>query len=168
MAAVATPGEIMRTRQLLLALAAASFCMVAPCSAEETVEIQPSFNAELARATGADDYGMRRYVFVLLRSGPKPMAAGPERDEVFRGHFANMKRLVDDGKLVLAGPFDGVEGWRGLFVFAVADIEEARRLTATDPAIASGELVAEYHRYYGSAALMQVNALHGRLARKGF
>ena len=158
----------MHTCRLLLALVASTLCLAAPCRAEETVEIQPSFNADLARATGADDHGMRRYVFVLLRTGPKPLAAGPERDEVFRGHFANMKRLAEEGKLVLAGPFDGSEGWRGMFVFAVADIDEAKRLTGTDPAIASGELAAEYHRYYGSAALMQVNALHSRLARKGF
>lgn len=129
---------------------------------------RPGFDAELAKATGADDYGMRSYVLVVLKTGPTPMPAGKERDEMFKGHFANMNRLAGEGKLVLAGPFDGVNGWRGLFIFAVADIEEAKRLTATDPVISSGEMVAEYHKYYGSAALMLVNDTHKKLGRKSF
>lgn len=36
-----------------------------------------------------------------------------------------MKRLGAEGKLALAGPFDGIDGGRGLFIFAVPDIEEA-------------------------------------------
>jgi uncharacterized protein YciI len=126
------------------------------------------FVPELAKSVGADDYGMRRYVLVVLRTGPTPMPPGKERDEMFKGHFANIQRLAAEGKLALAGPFDGVEGWRGLFIFAVPDIEEAKRLTATDPVISSGEMVAEYHRYYGSAALMLVNAAHAKVAQKSF
>jgi hypothetical protein len=60
----------------------------------------------------------------------------------------------------------GVAALRGLFVFAVKDIEEARQLTATDPIIINGEMVAEYHGYYGSAALMLVRETHERLAKK--
>lgn len=126
----------------------------------------PAFDAELAQRLGADDYGMKPYVLVVLKTGPNKMPPGPERDEMFRGHFANMKRLSDDGKLALAGPFDGVDGWRGLFIFAVRDIDEARRLTETDPVIVKGEMVAEYHRYYGSAALMLVREVHDKLAKK--
>ena len=59
----------------------------------------------------------------------------------------------------------GVEGWRGMFVLATKDIEEARRLVAPDPAIQKGEMIAEYHPYFGSAALMLVNDLHKRIDR---
>jgi hypothetical protein len=126
------------------------------------------FDEAMATRLGADDHGMRRYVLVILKTGPNAVPAGPERDEMFRGHFANMKRLSEEGKLALAGPLDGVDGWRGLFVFAVGDIEEAKRLTATDPVIIKGEMVAEYHTYYGSAALMLVRETHDRLAKKSF
>src|SRR5690606_28730954 len=114
------------------------------------------YDEALARSFGADDNGMRSYVLVILRSSSTPVPKGPERDEMFRGHFANMKRLSDEGKLVLAGPLDGVDGWRGLFVLAVADIDEAKRVVATDPVIQNGEMVAEYHTYYGSAAVMAI------------
>ncbi|MGA0612114.1 YciI family protein [Caldimonas sp. KR1-144] len=121
------------------------------------------YDAELAQRLGADERGMRRYVFVLLKTGPHKVPAGPARDEMFKGHFANIERLSAEGKLVQAGPFDGVDGWRGMFVLAVADIDEAKRIVATDPVIANGEMVAEFHQYYGSAALMMVNEGHRRV-----
>lgn len=137
-------------------------------AAEAPVPASPAFDEALAEALGADEYGMRQYVLVILKTGPTPMPAGPERDEMFRGHFANMKRLAADGKLALAGPLDGVDGWRGLFVLAVDDLEEAAALVATDPVVMHGEMVAEYHQYYGSAALMLVNEAHEKVARKSF
>lgn len=125
-----------------------------------------AYDPELARSLGADDNGMKRYVLVILKTGPNPVAAGPERDEMFKGHFANMNRLAAAGKLALAGPFDGADGWRGLFIFAVSDIAAAKALVATDPVIAKGEMVAEYHAYYGSAALMLVRDAHEKISTK--
>ncbi len=127
---------------------------------------KPAFDEALAKRLGADEHGMRQYVFVLLKTGPTPVPKGPERDAMFKGHFANMERLAAEGKLAVAGPFDGVDGWRGMFILAVKDIEEARKLTATDPVIASGEMIAEFHVHYGSAALMQVNETHKVIAKK--
>ena len=124
---------------------------------------KPAFDPQLAKETGADERGMRRYVLVILKTGPNRIPAGPERDEMFKGHFANITRLAEAGQLVLAGPLDGVDGWRGLFVFAVAEIDEARKLVETDPVVAKGEMVPEFHKYYGSAALMKITELHAKL-----
>lgn len=121
------------------------------------------YDAALAKTLGADERGMRPYVLVILKSGPNKLPAGPERDAMFKGHFANMSRLAAAGKLAVAGPLDGVDGWRGLFVFAVADLEEARALAATDPVLIQGEMVAEFHKFYGSAALMAVREIHDKL-----
>jgi uncharacterized protein YciI len=126
----------------------------------------PKYDAESAQRLGADQRGMRSYVLVVLKTGPNKVAPGKERDEMFAGHFANIKRLAAEGKLALAGPFDGVDGWRGLFIFAVKDIEEAKQLTATDPVIMKGEMVAEYHKWYGSAAVMDVTRIHETLTEK--
>lgn len=151
--------------KLSCALAMALAMAAAPAAAQQP---PPAYDADLAARAGADERGMRSYVLVVLKTGPTRVPDGPERSEMFRGHFANMKRLSDEGKLVLAGPFDGVDGWRGLFVFAVKDIEEARQLAASDPVLVKGEMVAEYHQYYGSAALMLVPELHHKLAKKRF
>ena len=151
-----TPGS--------LVMAAALLAGIHGAVAQEPVDA--GYDAELAARLGADEYGMRSYVLVILKSGPNKVPPGPERDEMFRGHFANMQRLSAAGTLVLAGPLDGVDGWRGLFVFAVGDVEEARRLASTDPVIIKGEMVAEFRKYYGSGALMLVRDTHQRIARR--
>ena len=152
-----------QARSLVTALLVCGFAGVALGADAPAVKYDP----ELASKLGGDDNGMRQYVMVILKTGPSPKPKGKERDEMFKGHFANIERLASEGKLVLAGPFDGVDGWRGMFVFAVKDIDEAKQLTATDPVISSGEMIAEYHTYYGSAALMQVNETHNRIAKPG-
>ena len=135
--------------------------------AETPAAATPAYDAALARRVGADARGMRHYVLVILKTGPTPMAQGKARDAMFEGHFANITRLAKAGKLALAGPFeDNPEGWRGLFVFAVESIDEAKQLTATDPVIVQGEMVAEYHRWYATAATMLIPDMHGKLAPK--
>jgi uncharacterized protein YciI len=168
-----TKGWWMRIAGLLAAASLAVPAWAAPpapsapaASAPATDGASSAWDEPLARALGADEFGMRPYVLVILLTGPKPMQPGPARDEMFKGHFANMKRLAADGKLAVAGPLDGQEGRRGIFVMAVSTIAEARTLTETDPVIANGEMVAQYHRFYGSAALMQVRETHERIAKK--
>lgn len=141
--------------------------VVAPAQAASEAT-PPPFDPALARTVGADVHGMRSYVLVVLKTGPNKLPAGPEREAMFNGHFANMKRLSNEGKLVLAGPFDGVDGWRGLFILAVAEIDDAKKLVATDPVIINGEMVAEYHTYYGTAALMLVPEVHAKVAKEPF
>ncbi len=127
-----------------------------------------SFDPALAARLGADERGMRRYVLVVLKTGPNRVPEGERRTAMFAGHFANMERLADEGKLVLAGPFTAdPDGWRGLFVLAVDDLDQAKAITATDPVIVEGEMVAEFHRWYGSAALMMIPEFHNRLAPPG-
>lgn len=148
-----------------LSLAAAAYAQT-PATETPAGTQTATYDADLAKSLGADDHGMRSYVFVVLKTGPTRVPDGKARDEMFKGHLANIERLAGEGKLAYAGPLDGVDGWRGLFVFAVDDIEEAKKLVATDPVIVNGEMVAEYHKHYGSAALMQVNGLHEKIAKK--
>jgi uncharacterized protein YciI len=148
---------------------AAGLVLTAGLHAEERASepATPVYDAPLAKRLGADEHGMRRYVLVILKTGPKRMPEGKERNAMFAGHFANIGRLAREGKLAVAGPFsDDPAGWRGLFIFAVDDVDEARRLTETDPVIRNGEMVAEYHSWYGSAATMMVAELHEKLTPK--
>lgn len=147
---------------LLLAAGAPAF---APAFAQ--TETPPAeYDAELAEQLGADDYGMRSYVLVLLKTGPATIEDAEERSKLFAGHFSNMSRLAEEGKLVLAGPLDGENGMRGLFVLAVSEVEDARALVQTDPAVAAGIFAPEFHQFYGTAGLMQLNALSVKLQKK--
>lgn len=149
-------------RLLLLAL---SLCIGSAVAADPAVPpAAVAFDAALAQRTGADENGMRRYVLVILKTGPTRVPDGEARNTMFAGHMANISRLAKAGKLALAGPFmQDPAGWRGLYVFAVEDIEEAKALVATDPVIVHGEMVAEYHPWYGSAANMLVPEWHEHL-----
>lgn len=140
--------------------------LAALCIAASTLALaQSPRDPELARALGADERGMRHYMLVVLRTGPTRVPRGPERDAMFEGHFANIARLSDEGKLAFAGPFESAnDGWRGLFVLATADVDEAKRWVATDPVITNGEMVADIHPFYGSAALMAVAKTHALIA----
>lgn len=150
-------------------VAACALAMTGNLHAQATTgSAKPAYDADLARSVAADDHGMRKYVLVILKSGPTPVPPGKERDDMFKGHFANINRLAAEGKLAVAGPLDGVDGRRGLFILAVPEIEEARQLVATDPVVAKGEMVAEYHKYYGSAALMLVNEQHRKVTKTPF
>ena len=129
------------------------------------------FDSELAKKLGADEHGMKNYVFCILKTGPKDGVIKDKTtlDEIFAGHMANIKRLADEGKLVLAGPFGKNDrAYRGLFIFNVPTVEEAQKLVETDPVIKSGVMFAELTPWYGSAAAMLVNEDHKKLAKKSF
>ena len=155
-----------RSLPLRLTIAIAAVPLVTACAIPFASTPTNAFDAQLARKVGADERGMRSYIFVMLKTGPNRVPAGPERDEMFKGHFSNMKRMTEAGHLVLAGPADGVNGLRGLYVFAVPTIEAAQQLVANDPVIIKGEMVAEYHRWYGSASLMLTQDFHSKVAAK--
>jgi uncharacterized protein YciI len=126
-----------------------------------------TYDPELARKLGADERGMKNYVLCILKTGPKDgEIKGDERKAIFAGHFENIGRLADEGKLAVAGPFGKNEkSWRGLYVFNVATVEEAEKLVVLDPAVKAGVFVPELTPWYGSAALMVVSDTHKRLEK---
>ena len=124
------------------------------------------YDAALAARLGADEYGMHRYVIAFLKAGPNRGQSEEEAQALQRAHLANIERMANEGTLVLAGPFLDDGPLRGIYVFKVDTVEEARALTATDPAIQAGRLEMELHPWYGSAALQEITAIHGRLQAK--
>ena len=125
------------------------------------------YDSILAKKLGADQYGMRKYVIVLLKPGPAKITDTVRRKELFQGHMKNIGRLADEGKLAIAGPFLGKGPYSGIFIFSVETVEEAKALVETDPAVKAGIFEMEAHSWYGSAALMQVVDTHGKLQKKG-
>ena len=109
------------------------------------------------------------YTFVFLKTGPATGLSSDELRAVGAGHFANMKRLADEGHLLLAGPLGPPRvdpGHRGVFVFDTDDPEQARRLAGTDPGAEAGVFVFELHPWRGPVALRDVPRLDAA-AREG-
>lgn len=128
---------------------------------------QSSYDPELAKEVGADEYGMKKYVIAFLYRGDKVSEySEEERNKLQEGHMANINRMAEEGKLVMAGPFFGNEELRGLYFFAVSSIEEAKAMTETDPSIQAGVLKMELKEWYGSAALMLMKDLHEKVAKE--
>lgn len=84
----------------------------------------------------------------FLKKGPNRKDGDGETEEVKnlqKAHLANINRLAETKKLVMAGPFGDNGELRGLFVFRVASLKEAQDLAATDPMIKIDRLRLELH-----------------------
>ena len=155
---------------ILVCLISIVFCACEPSTqtsgthiSSEPIEI--TYDSVLASQFGADDYGMREYVIAFLKTGDNLDTNKALRAEAFRLHMENIDRMAEAGDLVLAGPFMSESDLRGLYVFNVKTIEEAKTLTETDPAVQQGYLRMELVPWYGSAGLMGLNELHKTLGK---
>ncbi|MDF1798683.1 MAG: YciI family protein [Planctomycetota bacterium] len=104
--------------------------------------------------------------FTFLVSGER----GSEYDaeelaEIGAGHFANMDRLKEQGKLLLAGPFydplpdlGDLPAWRGIYLFATDQLTDVQAWTATDPGMVAGVFAADTYLFDGTEALVDLPA----------
>jgi uncharacterized protein YciI len=128
----------------------------------------PRYNKALADSLGADEYGMKSYVLVILKTGPGT-AGKAATDSIFAGHLKNIGRLANEGKLVVAGPMqDNDKSYRGIFILNVKTVAEATSILATDPAVAAKLLDAELYGWYGSAALPLYLPAVEKVTKKNF
>jgi uncharacterized protein YciI len=99
-------------------------------------------------------YEMDNYVVGFLRKGPKWSAEDTaERARIQEGHMAHIRSMGETGKLVVAGPFSDEGDLRGMFIFGVSSVEEARKMAEGDPAVQSGRLVLELHPWFAGKGL---------------
>jgi uncharacterized protein YciI len=136
------------TRLLLAALAALALPLAA--AAEEPAKPSPR---------AKDERGMRIYYMGFLTRGA---AWTPEVTEATKKlqaeHMANIERLAQDGRLLIAGPFaydaaDADQSLRGIFIFDTETRAEAEALAATDPAVKAGRLAISIIPWYGPYGL---------------
>ncbi|MES2902274.1 MAG: YciI family protein [Pseudomonadota bacterium] len=162
---------MLRTLRTQAGLCALGFLLSIPAMAQAPAAAAPApapavvYDAELAAKLGGNDNGMKRYVLVVLKTGPNKITDPDERKKMFQGHMDNIGRMAAEKQLVVAGPLDGVDGWRGMYIFNTPDIATAKGWVATDPVIVKGEMVAEYHTLFGSAGLMAVTDIHNRITK---
>lgn len=128
-----------------------------------------NFDPALAQSLGADDYGMKTYVMALLKPGPNQDQDQETAQQLQQEHLANIRKLAEAGQLVLAGPFmANDQDLRGIYIFDVATVEQAKELTETDPAIRAGRLRMELIPWYGSATLPMINEWHKKISKQSF
>jgi uncharacterized protein YciI len=93
----------------------------------------------------AEGHQLEALIFGFLMRGPNASQAGATAAEIQKGHLAYMTKLHGEGKLVAAGPFMDDSPMRGIVVYRVGTIDEAKALAAEDPAVKAGRLVLDAH-----------------------
>ena len=127
----------------------------------------PGYDKTLADSLGGDAMGMKQYMLVILKTGPANVTDSATRANLFAGHFRNISKMADEGKLVVAGPLQKNEKtYRGIFILNVKTKEEALKLLEGDDAIKAGIFECELFTWYGSAALPMYLKYHERIEKK--
>jgi uncharacterized protein YciI len=134
----------------------------------DTATDNKNYDVNLATKLGSDDYGMKSYIFVILKTGPNKTASKDLITKSFQGHMENINRLVERGQLIVAGPFRKNDAdFRGLFILNhIYTVDEAKALLQTDPAIKHGLLEPICFSWYGSAALSEYLPLSDKIWKK--
>jgi uncharacterized protein len=108
-------------------------------------EMHPWWSEDVMKKTTTTQKLTTVYLAFLVRGAKWTPEKTPQTEEIQKNHLANIHRLADMKKLVVAGPFGDEGNLRGIFVFRVDSLEEARALTLTDPAVQAGRLALEIH-----------------------
>jgi len=135
--------------------------------ANDSTVLNPNYDKTLAEKLGGDDYGMKRYFWVILKTGTNTTTDKELIGKSFSGHMDNINRLVKEGKLIVAGPLGKNENkYRGIFILDnLTSIEEAKKTLQSDPAIKNGLLDYEIFTWYGSAALPEYLPISDKIWR---
>jgi uncharacterized protein YciI len=108
-------------------------------------EMHPWWAEDVMKKVAASNKTTTAYLAFLTRGAKWTKEQTPATAELQKAHLANIYRLAETKKLVVAGPFGDDTNLRGIFVFKVASIAEARALAATDPAVQAGRLAIDMH-----------------------
>ena len=105
---------------------------------------------EFEYTEGDTTYVMKRYVFMLLESGETRSKDSTEAAYYQKMHLEHIKNMADNGKLIVAGPFEGGGEHRGLLIFDVETVEEALKLEGEDPMIKTDRLRMNAFYWWGA------------------
>ena len=108
-------------------------------------EMHPWWSEDIMKKTSTPGKTMTAYLAFLVRGDKWTPEKTPATEAIQKAHLANIQRLADMKKLVVAGPFGDNGRLRGIFVFRVESLEEARNLASTDPAVQAGRLALVIH-----------------------
>ena len=111
-------------------------------------ELHPWWSEDIFKKAATAPLKMETVYLGFLKRGPNRKEGDgktPEVQDLQKAHIANINRLAETKKLVVAGPFGGNGDLRGIFVFRVGSLKEAQDLAATDPMIKIDRLRLELH-----------------------
>ncbi len=147
---------------LIAAIMATTLCFGQNATPAETTP----YDSVLAKKLGADEYGMKGYVMVILNTGSANIKDADERNKIMEAHRRTLETWGQEGKLVFAGPFMQDNDMQEVFIMQVKTMDEAKKLADNDPAVQAGIYSVEYHLWYGPAALQEIAPLNKAIQKK--
>ncbi len=106
---------------------------------------------EFEMKEGDTTYIMKKYFLCLYLKGDQTTEYSKEElAEIQKGHLANINKYAALGKINIAGPFGDDTEKRGILIFDVESIEEAKKILEEDPAVKAGRLKYELHPWWGA------------------
>jgi uncharacterized protein YciI len=114
-------------------------------------EMHPWWSQDIFKKAVTTPLNMETVYFGFLKKGPNRKQGDdktPEIQQLQKAHIANINRLAETKKLVVAGPFGDDGDYRGIFVFRTGSFNEAKDLAATDPMIKIDRLRLDLHPWH--------------------
>lgn len=97
-----------------------------------------------------EDFEMKTYFLVFLKKGPNRIQDSATSAKIQEQHLQHLTNVWKQGKMDLAGPLLDDGDLRGICVYNVASLEEAKTLAESDPAVKAGRLIVEVHPWYAA------------------
>jgi len=109
-----------------------------------TVDVKPWLSETNVYALPELPHTQEKLVFgFLMRGTNRVQLAAEESQKIQAGHLGYMTELHKQGKLIATGPFMEDSDMRGIVIYRVANVAEAKALAAGDPAVEAGRLVID-------------------------
>lgn len=154
-------------KKIIFILLFISIAIVTKAQNQEN-NLNPNYDKALAEKLGANDYGMKSYYFVILKTGENKTTDKEFITECFKGHMENISKLVKENKLIVAGPISKNENnYRGIFIFNnITEKEDLILLLMQDAAIKNKLLDYDIYTWFGSAALPEYLPFSEKIRKK--
>jgi uncharacterized protein YciI len=117
-------------------------------------EMHPWWSEDVMKKAASPIKLTTAYLAILTQGAKWTPEQTPQVEELQKAHLANIVRLAELKKLVVAGPFGDQGQLAGIFVFQVGSLAEAQALSATDPAVKAGRLAIELHPWLVPAGIL--------------
>jgi uncharacterized protein YciI len=86
------------------------------------------------------------FIYLLRLVNPESFNKMSFKEEkIINNHFEHLKKGLDKGTLILAGPC--LDGAFGIVIFRAASLKEAETFMNSDPAVTAGVMTAELHPF---------------------
>lgn len=99
-------------------------------------------------------FTMTKYHFVLLKRTPAA-ATAKGNQKLLLSHLWNIRRMMDEGKMLAAGSLSDGGDIVGIFIFNTDSMDTAKLWAEADPMVKSGYLTAEIHPWFVAKEIWQ-------------